>query len=128
MPLPSFPNFSGLPDFPGPRRLLLDCSTLLDHQVGGGKHIFYAIYNVLLLFLPCCWTNMPYLMLLFLAHVHFIYIYMFCNAICCFWSMNFWCRNTHTTFILQKKKKNSTSFMFSWIIHSFVSKTETRSD
>ncbi|KAK7153202.1 hypothetical protein R3I93_011182 [Phoxinus phoxinus] len=36
MPLPSFPNFSGLPDFLGPRRLLLDCSTLLDHQVGGG--------------------------------------------------------------------------------------------
>ncbi|XP_067223088.1 protein EFR3 homolog B isoform X5 [Chanodichthys erythropterus] len=36
MPLPSFPTFSGLPDFPGPRRLLLDCSTLLDHQVGGG--------------------------------------------------------------------------------------------
>ncbi|XP_051724528.1 protein EFR3 homolog B isoform X1 [Ctenopharyngodon idella] len=36
MPLPSFPNFSSLPDFPGPRRLLLDCSTLLDHQVGGG--------------------------------------------------------------------------------------------
>ncbi|XDV43425.1 hypothetical protein PO909_011908 [Leuciscus waleckii] len=36
MPLASFPNFSGLPDFLGPRRLLLDCSTLLDHQVGGG--------------------------------------------------------------------------------------------
>ncbi|XP_050989674.1 protein EFR3 homolog B isoform X1 [Labeo rohita] len=33
MPLP---NFSGLPDFPSPRRLLLDCSALLDHQVGGG--------------------------------------------------------------------------------------------
>lgn len=40
MPLASFPNFSGLPDFLGPRRLLLDCSTLLDHQVGGGKDIF----------------------------------------------------------------------------------------
>ncbi|XP_016424307.1 protein EFR3 homolog B-like isoform X3 [Sinocyclocheilus rhinocerous] len=36
MPLPCFPNFSGLPDLPNPRRLLLDCSTLLDHQVGGG--------------------------------------------------------------------------------------------
>uniref|UniRef100_A0A8C1NH46 EFR3 homolog Ba (S. cerevisiae) n=1 Tax=Cyprinus carpio TaxID=7962 RepID=A0A8C1NH46_CYPCA len=36
MPLPCFPNFSGLPDLPNPRRLLLDCCTLLDHQVGGG--------------------------------------------------------------------------------------------
>uniref|UniRef100_A0A8C1BV39 EFR3 homolog Ba (S. cerevisiae) n=1 Tax=Cyprinus carpio carpio TaxID=630221 RepID=A0A8C1BV39_CYPCA len=34
MPLPSFPNLLGLPDFP--RQLLMDCSTLLDHQVGGG--------------------------------------------------------------------------------------------
>uniref|UniRef100_A0A8C1UEN4 EFR3 homolog Ba (S. cerevisiae) n=1 Tax=Cyprinus carpio TaxID=7962 RepID=A0A8C1UEN4_CYPCA len=33
MPLPSFPNLLGLPDFP--RQLLMDCSTLLDHQVGG---------------------------------------------------------------------------------------------
>ncbi len=44
MPLPSFPNFSGLPDLPSPRWLLLDCSILLDHQVGGGTYIFFTLH------------------------------------------------------------------------------------
>ncbi|XP_056623417.1 protein EFR3 homolog B isoform X1 [Triplophysa dalaica] len=36
MPLPSFLNFLGLPNFPSPGIILIDCGVLLDHQVGGG--------------------------------------------------------------------------------------------
>ncbi|TRY88314.1 hypothetical protein DNTS_016705 [Danionella cerebrum] len=36
MPPPCFPNLSVLLDFSGPRRLLLDCTSFLDHQVGAG--------------------------------------------------------------------------------------------
>lgn len=82
MPLPSFPIFSGLPDLPSPRRLLLDFCTLLDHQIGGGKHILFTLY-----FCICCLS-----MLLFslIAHEHFIYIWCFEIAWFWIWSMNFW--------------------------------------